>query len=346
MKNYLLKRLAQAFLTFIAVISIAFCFITSSDYYFYQKEIAAFPNPSFDRNLPSYQRLAFYLNDISPISVYKSQRFEERKLQGLTLDIGDYLIAFKKPHFGHDFATQELVREVINRYLSGSFWLIVVTTIVIIILGQFIGLFTIYQPTSTFTKWMLRACLFWQSIHIIIIAIVLSFVLGFKLNEHLHLPMLGFWMVKTSSTTYAIDWTYIVLPTLSLAIRPMGYFILRYHHTYLDLGLDQVSNVQKKIPFNQLFTTHYHILIKMMKPGLYPLKSWMLELVGGLFFVEFLYGWRGIGELFFNSIMEYRWPVTIAIVYYVSAFIIIIYALQDVFYRARMGYSAEELQKI
>ena len=74
-----------------------------------------------------------------------------------------------------------------------------------------------------------------------------------------------------------------------------------------------------------------HALRNALNPVLTAVTGWFAELLAGAFFVEYIFGWRGIGKITVDA-LDKRFSVVMSSVTYHSHAIVIINILADVLY--------------
>ncbi|MGO8055551.1 ABC transporter permease subunit, partial [Rhizobium leguminosarum] len=60
--------------------------------------------------------------------------------------------------------------------------------------------------------------------------------------------------------------------------------------------------------------------------------GWFAELLAGAFFVEYIFGWKGIGKVTVDALEKLDFPVVMGSVLVTSFFFIVINMLADVLY--------------
>lgn len=75
-----------------------------------------------------------------------------------------------------------------------------------------------------------------------------------------------------------------------------------------------------------------HALRNALNPVITAVTGWFAELLAGAFFVEYIFGWRGIGKVTVDALEKLDYPVVMGSVL-LSAFIfVLINILADVLY--------------
>ena len=75
-----------------------------------------------------------------------------------------------------------------------------------------------------------------------------------------------------------------------------------------------------------------HGLRNALNPVVTAITGWFAELLAGAFFVEYIFGWQGIGKVTVNALEELDYPVVMGSVLIAAAFFILINILADILY--------------
>jgi peptide/nickel transport system permease protein len=85
-----------------------------------------------------------------------------------------------------------------------------------------------------------------------------------------------------------------------------------------------------------------HALRNALNPVITAITGWFAELLAGAFFVEYIFGWKGIGKVTVDALEKLDFPVVMGSVLITSFFFILVNILADVLYavvdpRVRLG---------
>ncbi|HTS43596.1 MAG TPA: ABC transporter permease, partial [Puia sp.] len=75
-----------------------------------------------------------------------------------------------------------------------------------------------------------------------------------------------------------------------------------------------------------------HALRNALNPVVTAITGWFAELLAGAFFVEYIFGWKGIGKLTVDALEKLDFPVVMGSVLITSFFFILINILADFLY--------------
>jgi peptide/nickel transport system permease protein len=87
----------------------------------------------------------------------------------------------------------------------------------------------------------------------------------------------------------------------------------------------------------------YHVLRNAMNPVLTSASGWLAQLLAGAVFVEFVFGWRGLGFLLFDALEQQDLPLVMGGVMFVSLVFVGVNAATDMAYRVLDPRAAQAL---
>ena len=85
-----------------------------------------------------------------------------------------------------------------------------------------------------------------------------------------------------------------------------------------------------------------HALRNALNPVITAITGWFAELLAGAFFVEYIFGWKGIGKITVDALEKLDYPVVMGSVLLSACIFIFINILADLLYgvvdpRVKMG---------
>jgi peptide/nickel transport system permease protein len=75
-----------------------------------------------------------------------------------------------------------------------------------------------------------------------------------------------------------------------------------------------------------------HALRNALNPVVTAITGWFAELLAGAFFIEYIFGWKGIGKVTVDALEKLDFPVVMGSVLVTASFFILINILADIFY--------------
>ena len=75
-----------------------------------------------------------------------------------------------------------------------------------------------------------------------------------------------------------------------------------------------------------------HALRNALNPVITAITGWFAELLAGAFFIEYIFGWQGIGKITVDALEKLDYPVVMGSVLMSACIFILINILADVLY--------------
>jgi peptide/nickel transport system permease protein len=124
----------------------------------------------------------------------------------------------------------------------------------------------------------------------------------------------------------------LILPALTLGIRPLAIITQLTRSSMLDvLDQDYIRTAYAK-GLRRRTVIWRHGLRNALNPVITAVTGWFAELLAGAFFVEYIFGWRGIGKVTVEALEKLDFPVVMGSVLVSAAFFIVINIVADVLY--------------
>ncbi len=291
---------------------------------------------------PKWKQFLLYVNDVSPLAIHSKVDIDKKQLKGLFIG-GEQKISFKIPYLRRSYQTKKQVGELLMEALPGTIMLALAAMIIATLLGVFLGVVAAVKKDT----WMDTSAVFSSIIGIsapsFFMGIVIAYVFGFVLSNYTGLHMTGSWFdvdVQTGEHYFTLQ--NLILPAITLGIRPLAIITQLTRSSMLDvLNQDYVRTAYAK-GLSRRVVIWKHALRNALNPVITAVTGWFAELLAGAFFVEYIFGWKGIGKVTVDALEKLDYPVVMGSVL-LSAFIfVLINMLADVLYavvdpRVRVG---------
>jgi len=124
----------------------------------------------------------------------------------------------------------------------------------------------------------------------------------------------------------------LLLPAITLGIRPLAIIAQLTRGSLLDtLDQDYIRTAYAK-GLTKNVVIWRHGLRNALNPVITAITGWFAELLAGAFFVEYIFGWKGIGKVTVDALEKLDFPVVMGSVLVSSFFFILIGLLADLLY--------------
>ncbi|MEO5908268.1 MAG: ABC transporter permease [Ginsengibacter sp.] len=283
---------------------------------------------------PKWKQFVFYVNDISPVAIHSKEEIKQKDLQGFFIGIGgNEKIGIKVPYLRRSYQTKKPVTEVLMEALPGTVLLACSAMLFAIVIGIFLGILAAVNQNT----WIDTTSVFTSVIGIsapsFFMAIVIAYVFGLVLHDYTGLPLTGSWFnIDQVTGKRYLTLQNLILPALTLGIRPLSIITQLTRSSMLDtLNQDYIRTAYAK-GLSKRKVVFHHALRNAINPVLTAITGWFAELLAGAFFVEYIFGWKGIGKVTVDALEKLDYPVVMGSVLFAATIFVLINILADVLY--------------
>lgn len=281
---------------------------------------------------PKWKQFVLYLNDVSPVSIYSRQELEDKKIRSLSIG-SDTRLVLKFPYLRRSYQTRKEVWSMLMDALPGTIILAFAAMLIATVLGIGLGMLAAIKKDT----WMDTTAIFGSVLGIsapsFFMSIVIAYVFGFVFSEYTGLHMTGSLFDTDPFAGRQWQLKNLVLPAITLGIRPLAIIAQLTRGSMLDvLNQDFIRTAYAKgLSRNQVIWRHG--LRNALNPVITAITGWFAELLAGAFFVEYIFGWKGIGKVTVDALAKLDFPVVMGSVLVTAFFFIVINILADWLYR-------------
>lgn len=348
MIKYLLNKLLYAFITLVGVITVIFFLFTilpgdPAKMMLGQNQTAdqveaVKKKYGFDK--PLGKQYLNYLNDLSPIS-FHSNNPEDYTFLGpnkyTSTDlwtIGKTTTVLKFPYLRESFTKQgKKVTQVIGETIPNTFVLAFSAIVIAIFLGIALGIVSALFKDKWIDKLIQVLSTLGMSVPSFFSAILFAWLFGFVLHDYTNLEMTGsLYELDDFGEKMTIRWKNLILPAIVLGIRPLAVVIQLMRNSLLDvLGQDFIRTARAK-GLSEFQVIKNHAVKNALNPVVTAISGWFASMLAGAVFVEYIFGWNGLGKEIVNALNTLDLPVIMGAVLVIAIVFITINILVDVIY--------------
>jgi peptide/nickel transport system permease protein len=290
---------------------------------------------------PRFIQYLNFLNDLSPVSFHTINDTESAffldsdKYSAYTMLIqgNSKCMVLKKPYLRRSYQTRREVGEIIAEAFPKTLLLAAVSILFAMVVGVLIGIFSALHKDSWFDKLALVVAVSGMSLPSFFAAILVAWVFAFVLADYTGLNMTGsLYTVDDFGRGEYLDLKNLVLPALTLGIRPLGIIVEMTRSSLLDvLSQDYIRTARAK-GLSEFRIITRHALKNAMNPVLTTVSGWFASLLAGAVFVEYVFDWKGLGVVIVDALEKYDFPVIMGTVLFISVILILINLVTDILY--------------
>ncbi|MBS1521176.1 MAG: ABC transporter permease [Bacteroidetes bacterium] len=288
----------------------------------------------FGLDKPVPVQFIYYLNDLSPIAVHARNDEERQRYHYVSLIpiSKEKTIALKWPYLRRSYQTRKDVASLLLGVIPNTLILATTAMIFAIIIGVLLGVLSaVHQNT-----WIDRAALTFSTLGIsapsFFAGIIIAWIFGFVLNKYTGLNMSGSLYSYDPFRGEIITWRNLVLPMVTLGLRPLAIIVQLTRSAMLDvLGQDYIRTARAK-GLGERTIIYRHALKNALNPVITAIANWFASLLAGSFFVEYVFGYNGLGKATVDALEMSDFPVVMGSILFIAFIFVVINILVDVLY--------------
>lgn len=280
---------------------------------------------------PRWKQFVLYLNDVSPVGIHSKEEIVQKGLKGWFIG-GGTKVGLKWPYLRRSYQTKRDVGDVLIEALPRTMLLALAAMCIATILGVALGVLAAVKRDT----WVDTTAIFTSVLGIsapsFFMGIVIAYLFGFVLSDYTGLHMVGRLYDTDPFTGKQLELRNLILPAVTLGIRPMAIIAQLTRGSLLDvLDQDYIRTAYAK-GLSGSVVVWKHGLRNALNPVITAITGWFAELLAGAFFVEYIFGWTGIGKVTVDALGKLDFPVVMGSVLVSSFFFILVGLLADFMY--------------
>ena len=348
MFNYFLNKAFYALLTLFGVVTVIFFLFNvlpgdPAQMMLGQNEDSAqlaIIKQKYGFDKPIGTQYLYYLNDISPISFHSNNSKDysylaEGKYSATKLfSIVNTTTVLKFPYLRESFTKQgKKVTQIIRETLPNTFVLAVSAISIAIIIGILLGIVSALFKDKWLDKAIQIFSTLGMSVPSFFSAILFAWFFGFVLHKYTHLEMTGsLYELDDFGEANHIKWKNLILPAVVLGIRPLAVVIQLMRNSLLEVFNQDYIRTARAKGLSEFQVIKNHAVKNALNPVVTAISGWFASMLAGAVFVEYIFGWNGLGKEIVNALNTLDLPVIIGAVLVIALVFIIINIFVDVIY--------------
>lgn len=282
---------------------------------------------------PKWKQFLLYLNDVSPVCIHASADIKKKQLRGFFIG-GETKFGIKVPYLRKSYQTKKEVGAVLMEALPGTLILAFTAMLFATVIGILLGVLAAVKKGSWWDSTAVFSSIAGISAPSFFAAIIIAFLFGVVLHNYTGLNLTGSWyeIDEVTGARY-ISLKNLVLPAFTLGIRPLAIITQLTRSSMLDvLSQDYIRTAYAK-GLSRRQVIFRHALRNALNPVITAITGWFAELLAGAFFIEYIFGWKGIGKITVDALEKLDYPVVMGSVLFSACIFILINFIADILYR-------------
>ena len=281
--------------------------------------------------IPKFKQFLYYLNDVSPICFHSKEDIANKKLKGIFIG-GNNKFGLKIPYLRKSYQSKRPVWNILMQALPGTLMLAIAAMLIAVAIGIPLGVMAAVKQNT----WLDTSAIFSSIVGIsapsFFMGIIIAYLFGFVLSDWTGLHIAGSWFAIDDTGHRRLTMQNLILPAITLGIRPLAIITQLTRSAMLDvLDQDYIRTAYAK-GLSKRQVIWKHGLRNALNPVITAITGWFAELLAGAFFVEYIFGWQGIGKVTVDALEKLDYPVVMGSVLVAATFFIVINILADVLY--------------
>ncbi|WP_042503068.1 MULTISPECIES: ABC transporter permease [Algibacter] len=348
MLNYLINKIAYAILTLFGVVTVIFFLFNvlpgdPAQMMLGQNEDSeqlAIVKQKYGFDKPLGTQYLYYLNDLSPLSFHSKEKddytfLREGKYTASKLfTIGNTTTVLKFPYLRESFTKQgKKVSQVLGETLPNTFVLAVSAIVIAMILGVILGIVSALYKDQWIDKTIQIFSTLGMSVPSFFSAILFAWFFGFVLHEYTNLEMTGsLYELDDFGEAMHIKWKNLILPAVVLGIRPLAVVIQLMRNSLLEVFNQDYIRTARAKGLSEFQIIKKHAVKNALNPVVTAISGWFASMLAGAVFVEYIFGWNGLGKEIVNALNTLDLPVIMGAVLVIAVLFVIINIFVDLIY--------------
>lgn len=282
---------------------------------------------------PKWKQFLLYFNDVSPLSFHSKAEIAEKKLHGIFIG-NDMKFAIKYPYLGRSYQTKKNVSTVLMDALPGTLVLAFAAMFFACIVGITLGVIAAVKKDTWIDNTAVFSSIAGISAPSFFMAIIIAYLFGIALHPYTGLNLTGsLFDIDEVTGEKFLNLKNLILPAFTLGIRPLAIITQLTRSSMLDvLSQDYIRTAYAK-GLNKRTVVFKHALRNALNPVVTAITGWFAELLAGAFFIEYIFGWQGIGKVTVDALEKLDYPVVMGAVLLSACIFILINIFADILYR-------------
>ncbi len=292
----------------------------------------------FDK--PVFKQYLYYLNDLSIVSIHSKDPvnlsyLKEGKYSYLDLiETKKNKIVLKTPYLRDSYQKNGLsVSEIIKNTLPNTVVLAVSAISIAIIFGLLLGIFSALNKNTWIDYSIQIFSTLGMSIPSFFSAIIFAWFFGYVLSDLTGLNMTGsLYELDNFGEKMSLQLKNLILPSIVLGIRPIAVISQMMRNSLLKVLTKNYITTAYAKGLSKFDVIKNHAIKNSLNPVVTALSGWFASMLAGSVFVEYIFGWNGLGKEIVDALNKLDVPVLIGSVLTISIIFIMINIFVDIIY--------------
>ncbi len=278
-------------------------------------------------------RYLLYLNDLLPLTFHTADSATAAKYNYSSLvRFGANALVLKTPYMGRSYQSKKLVTSIIADSFPNTLVLAVAAMALAIVLGIIFGMLAASFSGSLLDKSLIYGSVLFVSIPSFFSAVIIAWLFAYLWADVTGLSLSGSLYTYNAFSGKTLAISNLILPAITLGIRPVSVITQLTRNQLVEVyTLDYIRTARAK-GLSAMRILWVHALPNALNPVITAVSGWFASLLAGAFFVEYIFGWNGLGNVTVAALEYNDFPVIIGAVIVIALIFVLVSIFTDILY--------------
>lgn len=243
-------------------------------------------------------------------------------------------MALKTPYLRESFQKNgKKVTEVIADTLPNTMVLAIAAIFIAITIGISLGILSALYKDRWIDKLIQITSTLGMSVPSFFSAILFAWLFGFVLHRYTNLNMTGsLYAMDDFGEGIHLQLKNLLLPAIVLGIRPLAVVSQLMRNSLLEVLSQDYIRTAKAKGLSSYQVIKNHALKNALNPVITAISGWFASMLAGAVFVEYIFGWNGLGKEIVDALNTLDLPIIMGSVLIIATMFILINIFVDIIY--------------
>lgn len=288
----------------------------------------------FGLDKPIPEQFLLYVNDLLPLTIHDADAGTQAKYNYIKLFnvTSKKALVIKTPYLRRSYQTSRPVVSILSETVPNTMVLAVTAMIFASLAGIFLGVVSAVNRDGWIDRAANAFAILGISAPSFFAGIIFAWLFGFVFGDLTGLNMSGSLYNYDPFKGEVITLKNLILPVLTLGLRPLAIIVQLTRSAMLDvLSQDYIRTAKAKGLSNNRII-YRHALKNALNPVVTAISGWFASLLAGSFFVEYIFGYNGLGKATVEALEMSDFPVVMGSILFIAFMFVIINIVVDILY--------------
>jgi peptide/nickel transport system permease protein len=291
---------------------------------------------------PAWVQYIKYMNDLSPLSIHNvsdnsSFFYMDRdiypKARKLIKTSDKTALFLKPPYLRRSFQSKERVGQILLNAIPNTFFLALLSILIGSTAGILLGMLAGIRPNSFSDRFLVFMSTLGMALPSFFAAILMGWFFAYILGPFTGLNITGnLTEIDDLTAETRLQLKNIILPALTLGIRPLAVVTQLTRNSLMQVMSQDYIRTARAKGLSEGKVVFRHALKNALNPVVTSVSGWFASLMAGVVFVEYIFGWKGLGNVMVEALNNLDVPVVSGCILIISIIFVLINIGVDIIY--------------